>query len=172
MKTSLIILASGFSSRFHSNKLLHKINDKTLFEITYERRKFFDEVIVVTQYEQIKEFAQEAKVIMNDHPEYGQGYSISLGIQKCDSDYCMLMVSDMPYIKDETIVKMLEIKDEQHVVIGCYQDILCNPMLIPKKYYSYLTNLKNDKGAKQVIAKLPYRIVNLSEQEFIDIDVK
>lgn len=42
-------------------------------------------MIVVTQYMKIKEMAESLgyHVVMNDHPEYGQGHSIALGVGAC-----------------------------------------------------------------------------------------
>ena len=42
---------------------------------------------------------QGYRVVMNDHPEYGQGHSIALGVGACQNNACILMVADMPYLK-------------------------------------------------------------------------
>ena len=47
---SLIILASGFSRRFVSNKLLYEFHGKKLIEYAFDKAVFFSDVIVVTQY--------------------------------------------------------------------------------------------------------------------------
>lgn len=53
-----------------------------------------------------------------------------------------------------------------------YNGILCNPMLLPKRYYGRAKQLCNDKGAKQIIGDDTYLTVSLSEEEFMDIDEK
>ena len=55
---SLIILASGFSRRFVSNKLLYKFHGKKLIEYAFDKASTFLDVIVVTQYMEIKEMAE------------------------------------------------------------------------------------------------------------------
>ena len=47
---SLIILASGFSRRFVSNKLLYEFHGKKLIEYAFDKASAFLDVIVVTQY--------------------------------------------------------------------------------------------------------------------------
>ena len=172
--TTLIILASGFSRRFVDNKLLYEFHGKRLIEYAFEKGKFFSHVIVVTQYEEIKKMALSFKydVVMNKHPEYGQGYSIALGVMHCKTESCILMVADMPYIKIETLKKMKSLYDGKHIVICEHDGILCNPMLLPQEYYEKATRLCNDKGAKQIIKNDVYKTVSLSDEEFIDIDTK
>lgn len=171
---SLIILASGFSRRFVSNKLLYEFHGKKLIEYAFDKATFFSDVIVVTQYEPIKDMAEElgCRVIMNNHPEYGQGYSIALGVGACQNDACILMVADMPYLKLDTLKEMISIQDGEHIVICEHDGILCNPMLLPKRYYDRAKQLCNDRGAKQIIGDDTYLTVSLSEEEFMDIDEK
>ena len=119
---SLIILASGFSRRFVSNKLLYEFHGKKLIEYAFDKASAFLDVIVVTQYMEIKE--------------------------------------------------MVSIQDGKHIVICEYNGILCNPMLLPKRYYDRAKQLCNDKGAKQIIGDDTYLTVSLSEEEFMDIDEK
>lgn len=106
------MLASGFSRRFQSNKLIYNFKGKPLIEYTLEKRNLFDEMIVVTQYEEVKKLAlkKQCKVIWNDHPEFGQSNSIKLGIQHCKTEYCLFMVGDMPYLNNETIQRILSQK--------------------------------------------------------------
>ena len=61
---SLIILASGFSRRFVSNKLLYEFHGKKLIEYAFDKASAFLDVIVVTQYEKIKEMALEAALVV------------------------------------------------------------------------------------------------------------
>ena len=154
---SLIILASGFSRRFVSNKLLYEFHGKKLIEYAFDKASAFSDVIVVTQYEEIKEMSEVLgyRVVMNDHPEYGQGHSIALGVEACESDACILMVADMPYLKLDTLKEMVSIQDGKHIVICEHNDILCN-----------------HRGAKQIIGDDTYLTVSLSEEEFMDIDEK
>ncbi|NYC27786.1 CTP:molybdopterin cytidylyltransferase MocA [Clostridium saccharobutylicum] len=61
MKINLILLASGNSRRFKDNKLLSIINNKPMFmNVVKEVLKLdFNKIILVTQYEKIKEMLSE-----------------------------------------------------------------------------------------------------------------
>lgn len=171
---TLIILASGFSRRFASNKLLYKFKGKRLIEYALDKGNLFSQVLVVTQYEEVAQLAKKYgyDVVWNIHPEYGQGHSIALGVSYCQTDSCVLMVADMPYLKKETLEKMIVLSNENEIVICEHDGILCNPMLLPRKYYERAKQLKNDRGAKQILGKDTFLTVCLSDEEFIDIDTK
>lgn len=167
-----VVLASGFSRRFQGNKLLYSFKGKPLIEYALEKKYLFDEMIVVTQYEEVKLLAlkKDCRVIWNSHPEYGQSNSIQLGIQNCHTDYCIFMVGDMPYLKDETIKKMIYKKEQSNFIICEHHGILCNPMLVHKKYYPEFLKLTGDHGAKQILKNYSYITIPLSDLEYIDID--
>lgn len=171
-KVTCIVLASGFSRRFQSNKLIYNFKGKPLIEYTLEKRKLFDEMIVVTQYEEVKTLAlkKDCKVIWNDHPEFGQSNSIKLGIQHCKTEYCLFMVGDMPYLKNETIQRIINQKEQSNFIICEHNGILCNPMLVHKMYYHEFLSLKGDRGAKQILKKHDYITIPLSDLEYMDID--
>lgn len=171
-RVTCIVLASGFSRRFKSNKLIYNFKGKPLIEYTLEKRDLFDEMIVVTQYEKVKQLALKyhCKVIWNDHPEFGQSNSIKLGIQNCQTEYCLFMVADMPYLKNETIQRMIDKKEQADFVICEHNGILCNPMLVHKAYYPEFLALTGDRGAKQILKNHTYIPISLSDLEYMDID--
>ena len=113
MKTDLIILAAGNSTRFQANKLLHLYQGKPLILHTFDKidRSKFEHVIVVTQYSQIAEAARAYSfdVVINEHPDQGISSSIRLGLQACSSSECaMFLVADMPGLSAKTIDHMLQ----------------------------------------------------------------
>ncbi len=171
-KVTCVVLASGFSRRFQSNKLIYPFKGKPLIEHTLEKKYLFDEMIVVTQYEEIKELALKynCKVVWNDHPEFGQSNSIKLGIQACTSEYCLFMVADMPYLKENTLKKMIQLKEQSDFIICEHNGILCNPLLVHKKYESEFLELTGDYGAKQIVKKHNYLTLPLTNLEYTDID--
>lgn len=89
-KLDLILLASGNSKRFQSNKLLHSYHGKPLFAYAIDTIKslvqeenFIDHVVVVTKYAKIKEYIKPLSSfcsIENTLTELGISYSIYLGI--------------------------------------------------------------------------------------------
>ena len=86
-KIHVILLAAGNSIRFGSNKLLHKIDGKPLYQFlpdTLKKVKSCDGVhCIVSQYKEILEQMEERgyQCVKNDKPEDGIAHSIRLGIE-------------------------------------------------------------------------------------------
>lgn len=174
MKISCVILASGNSTRFQTNKLLCPIHDRPMILILFDKiRKInFDKICVVTQYQEIKTYARQYgfDVVVNSLPILGISHSLQLGIEHCyQSDAIMFIVSDQPMIKIETLEKML--KNYCGQIMSCeYQGILFNPMIFPKKYFSELLLLKGDRGGKSIALKHSVSTVEIQQEECFDID--
>ncbi|WP_051082133.1 molybdenum cofactor cytidylyltransferase [Terrisporobacter glycolicus] len=175
---SAIIMASGFSRRMGQNKLLMKYNNKFLIEYTLNiiSECDFKQKILVTQYEEIKEFGEKLnyKIVSNMFPNKGQSESIKLGVKNCD--YCegyMFFVGDQPLINKQDTEKLIKVfkEDTDYIVIPTYKDSSGNPVIYPSAYKEQLLNLKGDKGGKSIIKsshKIKY--VNVSENTLFDID--
>lgn len=175
---SAIIMASGFSIRMGQNKLLMKYNNKFLIEYTLNiiSECDFKQKILVTQYEEIKEFGEKLnyKIVSNMFPNKGQSESIKLGVKNCD--YCegyMFFVGDQPLINKQDTEKLIKVfkEDTDYIVIPKYKDSSGNPVIYPSAYKEQLLNLKGDKGGKSIIKsshKIKY--VNVSENTLFDID--
>lgn len=179
MKIDLVLLASGNSTRFQGNKLLHPYHGKPMImhaldQLSYE---LFDRIIVVTQYAQIQSIVQPYgfETIHNDHPEKGISYSIQLGLHECkNSDGCMFLVADQPGITKASLKRMCEAFSYQHIICASEQGILKNPMLFPQKFYHELEKIKGDQGGKQIAMKhrevcIP---IECSTEELMDIDTR
>lgn len=179
MKIDLVLLASGNSSRFQGNKLLHPYHGKPMImhaldQLSYE---LFDRIIVVTQYAQIQSIVQPYgfETIYNDHPEKGISYSIQLGLHECkNSDGCMFLVADQPGITKASLKRMCKAFSFQHIICASEQGILKNPMLFPQKFYHELEKIKGDQGGKQIAMKhrevcIP---IECSTEELMDIDTR
>ena len=175
---SAIIMASGLSKRMGQNKLLMKYNNKFLIEYTLSiiSECNFKQKILVTQYEEIKEFGETLnyKVVSNIFPNKGQSESIKLGVKNCD--YCegyMFFVGDQPLLNKRDIEKLIKFfeEDTDYIVIPKYKDKSGNPVIYPSAYKEQLLNLKGDKGGKSIIKsshKIKY--VNVRENTLFDID--
>lgn len=179
MKTNLVILAAGNSTRFHANKLLHSINDKMIIQHVFETCKNVDfhKVIVVTQYDQIKELASQYgyQSIINKFPMLGLSHSIKLGVHASkECEQIMFLAADQPFIKQETLQTLLQMSDGEHILSASVDGIIKNPMLFPSAYFFELCNLTNDIGGKKVAMKAIHKVikVEVDELQLKDIDTK
>lgn len=120
MKISIVILASGFSKRFGSNKLLYKIDNVTLIEKVFKSISMFhNEVVVVSTYEEIELLAKQYHYdyIKNNNPQNGISESVKLGTKHfINSDAILFMMGDQPFILKESIEKMFDEVNEKHIL--------------------------------------------------------
>lgn len=174
MKIDLVILASGFSRRFATNKLLYVWKGKPLIEHTLIKidKQAFDKVLVVTQYPEIIELAKRYgfETIFNHQAALGLSSSIKLAVDHlADSKQIMFLVGDMPYLKAESIIKMVNMADGKHIICA-YDGNIKNPMIFPDRYFKDIMMLEGDQGAKRIalrnedcIIKCPIAFVELKD---------
>ncbi len=190
-----IVLAAGNSSRFGSNKLLHEINGKQMHTYMIEhlsclqKQGFIDRVILVTQYEEMKEAIciqnHQMEVVMNVHPEQGISHSVFLGLERLMSEEdttnylsesCLFAVSDQPYLQYDSLVGFVEAYHRSHQKIGicAYENRMGNPVIFSRLYYEELRMMSGDKGGKQVVVKHleDTFLFQVEERELEDIDVR
>lgn len=162
----MILLAAGNSIRFGSNKLLHKIDGKPLYQFlpdTLKEVQSCDGVhCIVSQYKEILEQMEERgyQCVKNDKPEDGIAHSIRLGIEYLEEigvlmkeDAILFGVCDQPYVRAETIEGLLESYRESKKGLGCLckDGRLGNPAVFGAAYVSELKALTKDQGGKKVI---------------------
>ncbi|AGX42827.1 molybdenum cofactor cytidylyltransferase [Clostridium saccharobutylicum] len=182
MKINLILLASGNSRRFKDNKLLSIINNKPMFMNVVEEvlKLDFNKIILVTQYEKIKEMLSEKniEVVMNKNSDLGISHSIVIGIQNdTNADGYMFMVCDQPFIKADTIKRLVNkfISSNKEIVCVEYNGLTGNPAIFSKKYVNDLMNLKGDIGGKCIINRNLHDLETIKvydKLEIVDIDTK
>lgn len=113
-KFSLIITAGGTSSRYgNKNKLLEKINDKTVIEETVSKFIDFDEIdeIIISANSSIIEILQElfdspkVKIIEGGNTRQKSVYN---ALQVVKNDYVLIHDGARPLIRKDTIAYVLE----------------------------------------------------------------
>lgn len=181
-KINLILLAAGNSTRFKGNKLLELVNDKPMYMNVIEKviKLKFNKIILVTQYEVIKEalINYPIEVVMNNKSELGISHSIKLGINTdLEADAYMFIVCDQPFISLESIKALFDqyINSKNGMACVEYDGKLGNPTIFSAKYREELLSLKGDVGGKTVMKKhlgdLEKVIIN-NEAELMDIDTR
>lgn len=188
-KTAIIIMASGYSKRYGSNKLLEQFLDKPLFTYAVDLAASCeaDTKIIVTRYDPIVQYVKKnapmMHVVWNEHPERGISESIHLGIQhlKQLKDYeeysgCCFVVCDQPLLQNislQELFKSFYINPEGiHMCVTKEKE--GNPVIFPKMLLEELMELQGDKGGKRIVKKHPELLhkVYVAEQELSDMDYK
>ena len=109
-KISAIITAGGTSSRFGSNKLLEKINGKTIIETTIEKfLPYADEIVIPTTEEIRNALINKNKKIKFAPAGKNRQESVYNGLLECtDCNYVLIHDGARPFIEAKTIEKTIE----------------------------------------------------------------
>lgn len=178
---SCVLMAAGISKRFGKNKLKETVNGQTLIEhsLSIIPKEKFNKVIVVSGQEDILQNAENLgfQRVINNEPQKGLSHTVKLGLSKCDcDDAVMFLVSDQPYLKKETIIRLVdEYTKRPEFIFALKSDTRRgNPCIFPKKFYDELYSLSGDVGGSEVIRRNENELVliNTDEIELIDIDTK
>lgn len=144
-----VILASGFSKRMGCNKLLLPVEGKAMIAHVFDavRQVEFEQTVVVTGFDSIAQLAvgNGFQAVDNDSPEIGQSHSVVLGVQKTSqSAGWMFFNGDMPWLKSDTIGKLLEYADAAHIVVPRYGSRPGQPVYFPAAFKAELLALTGD----------------------------
>lgn len=185
MKTGVLILAAGSSSRLGKPKQLLKFGEETLLSKTIKsaQEAILGPVLVVlgSQSDLIKSTLKidGVKWIVNQNWESGMASSLQAGlnflIENERPDQVLLLLSDQPFVNPELVNQLIKEKENSGKGIAAcsYSDTIGVPAIIEKKYFSELLNLKGDQGAKKVIKHHLDDLVQIPfENGKIDIDTQ
>lgn len=195
----IIYMAAGNSRRFGSNKLLYELDGKPMYrhlldhlvEIKdrYNKLKSDSPVIditVVTRYWEVLDYCAcipDCHAVLSPDSEKGISYTIKAGImavleQKKTGmqDYYMFAVADQPYLKSQSVIKLidkvLENKGNIRLTFSLrYGDAVGNPCVFHSSLISQLLSLEGDKGGRSVAKKYDCVYVDIADElELMDID--
>ncbi|MCS5489478.1 nucleotidyltransferase family protein [Algoriphagus limi] len=174
MKTGVIILAAGSSSRLGRPKQLIEYQDKTLLQgaVDVALASNTDSVVVVLGWnpELIKAGIETESIdfVVNKNWQEGMASSMQAGLrflqEKINPDQVILMLCDQPFVNTRLLNKLIS---KKHItgkgIVACvYSDTMGVPAIFDQKYFEEMLNLKGFEGAKKVILK------NLSDASSID----
>lgn len=120
------------------------------------------EKIVVTQYEEIREAAQQAGLgcRINKEPELGISHSIRLGVEAVEElskggtqDAILFVVCDQPELTEEVFYGLIRSYEASSKRIACVADgeRLGNPVIFESAYWEELKSLCEEQGGKTVL---------------------
>lgn len=163
IKTGVIILAAGSSSRLGQPKQLLEFNGKTLLEIAVgaAQKSLAQSCILVlgANANLISERVVHLKVdqVINENWENGMASSMQKGLkylmEKSASDQVILMLSDQPFVDSNILNSLIKNKiNTNSEIIACsYNGTFGVPVLFTKKYFPELLSLTGNDGAKKLV---------------------
>ena len=179
-----VVLAAGLSKRYgFKNKILEKINGKTLIEIILDRLIQIDSnknnIVVIggNNYNSLKKTLNkyDVKLFYNKNYKNGLGSSVSFIFKKqIYKNGIMFIPGDMPLISIKDFKKLINtfFQKQNKIISPCYKEKIGNPLIIPKIYFNLLKNLKKDEGARKVLPSKDFIHVPCGYGTIFDIDTK
>ena len=185
MKTGIIILAAGESTRLGYPKQIAKYKDKTLLQLAIDAANGCDvhkRVLVLgANRDEIKKTFPGASIPNIPNPNYQKGMSSSLKIGleymlKFDApDQVIIMLCDQPFVDAKLLNKLMatQEKEGKGIVACAYSKTIGVPILFGKAYFQELMELKGDEGAKKIALAHEEDLVTISfPKGKIDIDTE
>lgn len=174
-----IIMASGHSQRFGSNKLLENFQGQPLLQyILNSTDNFFVERVVVTRYQKIAVLchAQNIPCLLHNKPYLND--TIRLGLAYLQAKNLLgytFCTGDQPFLRQESIGNLCAsfINAPQTIQRLAYGNSPGNPIIFPADLAAELQNLPQDSGGVFLAKKYPERVRLVQVQdkyELFDID--
>ncbi len=164
MKTAILILAAGSSSRMGQLKQLMPWKDTSLLgnAIRMAKNSDADSIFVVlgAQANKIKETLKEDGIntITNKQWARGMGATISYGVDqilKSDRhpEAMLIMVADQPNMDSDFLNSLIDqyATGKSNIVATQYADKLGVPAIFDKQYFPQLIQLRGEGGASKII---------------------
>ena len=179
-----VVLAAGLSKRYgFKNKILEKINGKTLIETILDRLIQIDSnknnIVVIggNNYNSLKKTLNkyDVKLFYNKNYKNGLGSSVSFIFKKkISKNGIMFIPGDMPLISIKDFKKLINtfFQKQNKIISPCYKEKIGNPLIIPKIYFNLLKNIKKDEGDRKVLPSKDFIHVPCGYGTIFDIDTK
>ena len=176
MKIGCVILASGESVRFGSNKLLADFCGKPLLIHLLDALPGGLATVVVTRSAAVCELAKAKgfRCLLHRQPEVRD--TIRLGLAALpEIDGCLFCVGDQPLLTAETIQKVVDAyrEDPTRIVRAAYGERQGNPALFPPSLYGELATLAEGEAGVTVIRRHPELVRTVQAafaEELADVD--
>jgi molybdenum cofactor cytidylyltransferase len=186
MKTGIIILAAGNSSRMGKPKQLLNYKGKTLLQTVIDETLKTDcKPIIVVLGANAEEIASkhnndQIHFVINESWENGMASGIAAGLSSVidnniEIESVIIAVSDQVFIKMTNFSHLIEKQNEtgKNIVASKYAETIGTPVLFRKHYFDALLSLKGTDGAKKLLKQYSQDVETVPfELGEIDIDTE
>jgi len=162
-----IILAGGASRRMGQDKAVIQVGGVRLFDYVYAKlRDLFAEIIIVTnQLQYFREY--QAKIFVDEIPGAGSLGGLYTGLKRARNDYCFCTACDMPFLKPELIIHLIEKRFDYDVVIPITKEGLEPLHAVYSKRCIVPMKRLLEKGEFKISGLLPHVHAGYCEEEEI-----
>lgn len=186
MKTGIIILAAGSSSRLGRPKQLLDYKGKTLLQtVINEALETSCRPVITVLGANAKEIASQhqhdqVNFVINESWENGMASSIVAGLSamiknNSEIESIIIAVADQAFIKMSNFNNLIEKQKEtgKNIIASAYAETIGTPVLFKKRYFEALLSFKGTEGAKNILKQYPYDLETVVfEHGEIDIDTE
>jgi molybdopterin-guanine dinucleotide biosynthesis protein A len=134
-----VLICGGQSTRFGSDKRLHKINGKTLLELSFHKLSLVCSKVICVFREYVPKEFKFYPIIFDDMQANGPMAGILAALKYIKTSDILCMPCDMPYVSEELLEYMCAFAGEGEVVLPS-SDQRLHPLLgvYPKHLYTEL----------------------------------
>ena len=185
MKTELILLAAGQSKRFGGIKQLAAIHGQPMVCHCLSQYRQGEKWLDGIANGHVMLGANAAVIIdvlptnINKHIvntwQHGMGHTLAQSIRVIASDttHLLLGLADQVSITQQMLMEMLARATTypQNIIAAKYAGRVGVPCIFPRQYFSQLSQLSGDKGAKTLLRKYQEQVISVEmPQAAFDID--
>ena len=186
-----IVLAAGKSSRMQEPKILLDLAGRPIisYPLASIKKAGIQEIFVVVGHGYPDAIAfltmmpegDGVDILINHHYKQGMASSIVLAMEmlSLEASAVLLFLADMPFINSKIIMQIIDFfqssEHQDKFFVPCYQGSYGHPVLIPRKYFSDLKELRGDLGARKLLHKSNENVMLVSVDSnsiLVDIDTK
>lgn len=178
------MLAAGASRRFGSQKLLADLRGKPVVCWAVERLLHvkLDEVIVVVGHDgdvvRAALAGLEVRVVVNDDWQEGIGSSLRVGVAavRTDTHAVMIALGDQPGVDSTVVATLLAARagSDREIIVPSYRGERGHPVIFTDSVFPELLAVSGDRGARDVVARDPGRVltVDVDAPPPLDVDTQ
>ncbi|MCI1655364.1 MAG: nucleotidyltransferase family protein [Lachnospiraceae bacterium] len=181
-----LLLAAGYSSRFHGNKLTAELQGKMLIEYPLSLIRQLEksdpqiEAAAVAAAPEIVGVCRDYRVRCILYEGGLQSDSIRVGLDQLQTEQwagCMFLTGDQPMVSQKSLQHLIQDfrADPLHIYRLSWRGQPGNPVIFPAEYFPDLRSLTGDTGGRQIIQnkKAAVRLTEAEDAlELTDIDTE
>lgn len=151
---SVVIMASGYSTRMGQNKLFLRYQGQTFLERTLQlvQEIPFTRVILVIKPNDLINcnLPDMITVILNTSSEQGQSASVRLGSAVAIGQGCLYLPIDQPLLDSKTLESLLDVGTASNIVFPSVSGHASSPVYFGRQFFSELCQVTGTAGGRQV----------------------
>lgn len=165
----VLLLAAGHSRRFGDNKLLQQVDaQRTVLDVSYHAAACLhtNPLLVINDDASMRAHCEQHgyTCLINQQASEGMASSIVCGVAATPgADGWAICLADMPCIRHETMQQLYACWTGDRILVPRYQKQAGHPVIFPGRYFSQLTSLQGDQGARRIVQES-------QEVSWLDVD--